>query len=307
MTANPLGGALPPAGGRGRAWLSAHLFLPSPDAAAADRVILELVAPLVEGAMAARLLRRFFFIRYADGGAHLRLRLLGPRERLEPRIGPALERWAETRQIERLRWVPYEPEVARYGGPAGVRLAERLFFVSSQAAIALLRRSARQDRDALVGRALLAMQVLLFTLGGSRRLAAELARGYHAGAAGGPPSRWLPADRFEQSFARQAATLTAYVEKTWHLLALGLPLTPELDRYRADLAPFAPRLRRLFDRGALFRGTPAVAGFEDCLASLLPSYLHLMNNRLGIGLAEETYLAGLLWRSDQRAAAVSPG
>jgi thiopeptide-type bacteriocin biosynthesis protein len=288
---------------RRRRWLAAHLGVAGdPLAADADRVILDLIAPLAEKALAEGHIQRFFFLRYHDGTPHVRFRLLGRNDRLEAEIRPRIEAWSAAGSIASLAWIAYEPETERYGGPSGMRLAEHFFHHSSLAAIALLRRAAAGGRAALLGKGLLAAVVLLHTMTGSRPLATEICRRSYGSTVDGPEESGLPWRQFEQSLSRQTATLTGYLESAWRRLARGVALTPELDAYRRALVPLASRLRRLHGGAKIFAGSPPAPAIEDCLHCLVPSYLHLMNNRLGIPRSEEVYLAGLISRAAERPA-----
>jgi hypothetical protein len=57
------------------------------------------------------------------------------------------------------------------------------------------------------------------------------------------------------------------------------------------------RLRELFHAGRLLaQGQPA-ANWGWCLEWVVPSYLHMTSNRLGLTIAEESYLAHLIHRA----------
>ena len=155
------------AGGmRQNRWHSWHLHLDSADPAVAERALLEVVRPVLSVA------RPWFFIRYWQGGPHLRLRvadlddgpaaefgatLAGPLARVNAgiqaahRIDPAGYRAEAARLasageggrplgVEELRpggvyQESYQPEFGRYGGVELMPLSERLFHVSSVVAL----------------------------------------------------------------------------------------------------------------------------------------------------------------------------
>lgn len=106
-----------------------------------DALVRDLVAPLARRAQARGAAREWFFIRYHDGEHHLRVRLLGERARLWVEVLPELSEEArpllEAGRVSRWQLDTYDREVERYGGPAGVRLAERLFHADSEACAAL--------------------------------------------------------------------------------------------------------------------------------------------------------------------------
>lgn len=82
---------------------------------------------------------RWFFMRYLDPKAHLRLRFHGPSERLNAELLPQLNEWAarlvDIGAISGFLLDTYEPEVDRYGGPAAIDDAERLFQADSRAVV----------------------------------------------------------------------------------------------------------------------------------------------------------------------------
>ncbi len=287
-------------------WLSAHLFFDDPIyLATADRVIVEVVAPLARECLDRDWIRRFFFIRYSDEGPHVRLRLYGRPEVLDEQVRPRLVECAEAdasagsgSPVSRLAWVPYEPEVERYGGPHGVVLAEQLFHDSSETAIGLLRKIEPGDRPARLGKALLAMLVLLHTFLATRAPSARLAdtygRNYLRALAPDPDRQaaWLRA--FEQGHDRQADKLAAYLEVAWEALEGGEELTDELAWYRQRLEAVRERFRSLVAAGGLLRGATVLQDWQESVGAIVPSYLHMMNNRLGVTVQEESYLSVLI-------------
>ncbi len=280
-------------------WLSAHLhFRGHLFGVEADRVLLDDVAPWLDAWRDDELFERFFFIRYELGGPHIRLRLLprdaSCRQELERRID---EQAAASPSIEAVRRQPYEPESARYGGPAGLGPSEDHFQASSIAALGLLSKIQPDDRPARLGKAMLAQLVVLHGLLPDREPAAELIHAFGSSylrhRAGDPhrQQQWL--DEFQRGFDRQSDRLAAYVEAAWSALEDGDELTPELDTLRAELAITRSQLRAAADRGELLAaGQPA--DWQSCVRWLLPSYLHMTHNRIGADLREECYLSVLI-------------
>lgn len=299
-------------------WLSAHLFYAGEDRAAADRVITRVVRPFVDAARSRGWVGRWFFIRYSHLGLHVRLRLHGAADVLRQEVRPALEAHVALHLPPELAgrpyadpappggpspvspalwWIPYEPETVRYGGPRGVPLAEELFCHSSQAALALLESFDSGDQEARFGLALASMVVLLGALTRDRALAAEVAAIHRAS--------WVQADggvaavreRFDDGFA-QNAELMEQVEAIWAALDDGPDALPEpLDAYAAGAGDVAARLRALQEAGGLSTYRGPVTDWPGALRALTPSYLHMMNNRLGVSPGEEAYLGHLLARA----------
>lgn len=301
------------------AWLSCHVFFDGGIyRAPADRLLRRGLVPVIDACRRRGLARRFFFIRYMAGGPHLRLRL-EPRSAaaaariaalVERRLAPGDGGHAAT-AVTRLRWSAYRPEHERYGGRDGLAVAEDLFHRSSEAAIALLRKVADGDDGARQGKALLADLVLLHGFGPSRRAVLRLAGRYGDGflrtmAAGREDRRQRFAERFDKSFERQARSLVRYVRGAWEALEHGTPLTPELDRLGRHARRAAARLEALLAAGRLQRDGAALARAGQPLAPIVLSYVHMLNNRLGVSQRQEAYLARLIRLSlEPRPAAVA--
>ena len=123
----------------GSEWLYAKLYC---GPLGADQILREVVGPLVRQALGTGAVERWFFLRFADPHPHLRLRLQGPPVRhlgetlpaLHAALAPACGRGT----VWRLQLDTYEREVERYGGEAGILLAERIFEVDSEAALEVL-------------------------------------------------------------------------------------------------------------------------------------------------------------------------
>lgn len=279
-------------------WTSAHLHFDEPRGdvygAAADRVVRDGVAPLVERMTDDGWVERWFFVRYLDeDGPHVRLRLEGERETLarhvEPRVAALV---SETEAVREVRCVPYEPEIDRYGGPEATLLAERWFHASSDAALRLLAGLDPADRPARLGRGLLAFLTLLHAFLPQRRDAAaradEYARRYLVARVPDEASRrgWNRA--FAEGFERQAERLGALVGTVWDVLDGGGEPPEEIVTFRRATILLRDRLAELAEAGRLAASTPL---------RIVPSYLHLMSNRLGVSIPEEMYLATLVHRT----------
>lgn len=282
-------------------WLTAYLFFEDHVySETADRVIREVVAPLARACRPDAV--RWFFLRYAEEASHVRLRFLAPRPVLEETIWPRIaEAAASSELVVRATRERYEPEVERYGGPWGLALAEELFHRQSETALALLEKIPPGTRPQRLGKGLLAMLVLLFLYRGERRSAAGLARDYGTSylkiwaVDAEEQEQWLRT--FEEAFDRQADRLADYVESAWDALESGGELTPELDAYRRDMDDGARRLRELFDQGRLRLHGRTAADWDEHVRFIVPSYIHMMNNRLGVLIQEESYLSVLIART----------
>ena len=123
----------------GSDWLFAKLYCSQSHA---DRLLLELVKPLVEELQLAGHTDGWFFVRYADPHWHVRLRFHGDPRVLNAHVLSRLRERAEQQialgTLWRLQFDTYEPETERYGGAAAIGIAERFFQLDSEICLQLM-------------------------------------------------------------------------------------------------------------------------------------------------------------------------
>jgi thiopeptide-type bacteriocin biosynthesis protein len=119
----------------GSDWLYAKLFTGT---GSADGVLIDAVRPLVEGCLADGLADSWFFVRYGDGGWHLRVRLHGDAAAMLPRLHAATKPLLADGRLWKVQLDTYEREVERYGGDAAMELSEVIFRHDSDAVLDLL-------------------------------------------------------------------------------------------------------------------------------------------------------------------------
>lgn len=273
-------------------WVSFHVFCPD-----RDGLLMQVVQPVVAELWAERIADRFFFIRYPEGGDHVRLRLRIAAE-LDP--APAADRalallrasCAEFRPArpgapaeppaERIEVVPaiFELEIDRYGGPRWFPCALSFFALSSMDALRFVAHAGREPR----ARQLIEILVRLTRQAvGTARTAGEL-RGL--------------ADYVAESRARMA------------------PIVARADQMFESRGPeLVRRIREVFAAAAMATATAALPGTPEahvvharCLAAALDglegdarwralgSQMHMTANRLGLNNPEESYLSAILCR-----------
>jgi thiopeptide-type bacteriocin biosynthesis protein len=210
----------------------------------------------------------------------------------------------EPLRLTHVALIEYEPETDRYGGAEGVRLAERFFEVSSEAAYALMHRMGG-ERSSRLGKGLLTMVELVHVFSrGSREHAVRWMQQYNTGYLRGVTrdeegrQAWLGA--FDSGYDSQAETLGAYVEEVWSRMNEGEELSQALDLYRDGLQEVRGHFEELFEARLLGRSPEPFTTWETAVGAICSSYLHMMNNRLGITIQEESYLAYLIMRTLQR-------
>ena len=317
-------------------WLAVHLFFNAGIyTGECDRIVLDVAEPFVRRCQENGWIDGHFFIRYSEYGPHVRLRLHGKERVLEETVWPALqehvrslypdvsferpggEAWrpdpgqsaepVEAVQLTHAARIEYEPETDRYGGPEGVRVAELFFEHSSEAAYALLKKTHPRERSSRLGKGLLTMVVIMHVFCRSREHATRWGRNYGEGylrsVARSDEGRtaWLGA--FGSGYDQQAQNLGEYVQEVWERMDEGEELSEALDRYRDGLLEVRGHFQALFDAGRLSRPEMQLETWEHAVSAIVSSYVHMMNNRLGVTIQEESYLAYLAMRALESPAA----
>lgn len=300
-------------------WLSLHLFFAGAIyGMEADRVILDALAPLVSRETAQRLFSQFFFVRYGEHGPHVRCRFKvcgsGAERELEgefiEHVELNVDRATATTSassiltgvpgkhgITEIRNVPYAPEVDRYGGPVGVTIAERVFFASSKAAIELLRTNADGRRSTRLGRCILSTLCFLVVYLEEREQIADFAGKHSARYLRRLASIRVPVESWREAFlawqARQSGAIVRQIQAFFDALRDGRSISPEVDEFVKELRAARDDLRDAQMRGRIVGHHPQ-AGWGVCLDHLVPSYIHMSSNRLGVTVAEEAYIGFLI-------------
>ena len=293
----------------GRQWASGHLwFKGGIYTQTCDEVILSVIRPIVSHAVTAGLVAKQFFVRYSEAGSHVRVRLL-PRsvstmvvrdfiESEATRYGAELTDGETPPPGECLswRWVHYVPETERYGGPCGVEIAERLFTHSSMSVFRWLAEMRADPAVTRLGLGLGAMLSALVAFFPERQAAVHQARTYsdacierYSNGVAERAAKWRRA--FEDAFQKQATKFHEIVEGYCSGASID-----RFDGYEAALRETRQALLGAVSDGSLSR-RGRVLSEHEALVSLVPSYVHMTSNRLGLSIADEAFLAHAIWRS----------
>lgn len=294
-------------------WHALHCFLS--DSEGLERFLLEAVVPEMDRLQAEKLMERWFYIRYDEGGHHLRVRMgeLPESEHgaVSDRLTDALSLYlpqpgTPSRQWPRMEHtngsvvpVPYESEFRRYGGAYAMPVSEKLFGISSRLAVQILSKAG----PGMPARLAVAADLMTACVAGQELEHEEAIRFFMSYA-----NYWeqflvkrnvpqLPADEQAQ---------TRYVERYAAFRAdLAAPNQPprSIAMVWARAIRETVRTYRELGAGGLLQ-SPATgdtahteAEITEAIASVLASQTHMMNNRLGVAPSLEYKLARLLARS----------
>lgn len=247
----------------GSEWLFVKLYCSN---AVEEDLIAYPLRTFAEEVLSAGLAEEWFFIRYNDPDLHIRFRLHGEPERLIGSLLPKLCAWAAGLMTEgfcsRFTFDTYDREVERYGGTAGIQIAESIFAADSRAVTQLFyliqERILQLDRLTL---AILSVDNLLASLGLSE--AARL--------------QWLrrhvtSRNEVGQEYRQRKMVLRSLVGDLRHLQNEpgGGSVLQIFEEQRTTLAPVAASLAEMEDRGKL----------NQTLDTLYNSFVHMHCNRL---------------------------
>lgn len=263
-------------------WLSYHIYPHE----AQDVFLARAVRPFLEKHIWSTPGARAFFVRFDDEkGPHIRLRLRGEADWLQDVLQPAFVEWF----AERGEWeeAPYQPETERFGGAQSLTWAEEYFHISSRVVLDRLNRPYTYG-DALYD----AMRLHTMTV-----YAAEWSREKSAWYFGQLCEQWMelffrPAEPDQAPADNWRETLREQFSRNFD------PQRESLQQAMTDLWQALSELR--FDPGQpewvrWFRGNQLILKeFGANLDKVLPSLIHLTNNRLGVNNPDEVYVNFLL-------------
>ena len=110
--------------------------------ASADRILTDTVGPVIDELKDDGVVDHWFFLRYADPDHHLRIRLHGEpgalREHALPALTDALAPHFGDGTVWKVATDTYHRELERYGGDAGIKLAEKIHAADSDAVLKVL-------------------------------------------------------------------------------------------------------------------------------------------------------------------------
>jgi thiopeptide-type bacteriocin biosynthesis protein len=266
-------------------WTSLHLFAHW-EPSTMDAFLSGSLRTVLDQRRATGQLRDWFYIRFWEGGPHIRVRALGvdsPRD-LRDELATLLASAEPAAHQRSQEWYPhgtvaeidYEPEVDRYGGAEALPVAERVFSASSALALDIIGTVEEQRRLAVVVQLAYATALAL----GLTDLAAARWLRQHANA-----WRWIAKTEMVP-----AAPLLARVTSVFSTQRGALERALDAARARVAHAGDAGATGNVVGRWA------AIVAEADARLTTLPpasrltvwaSQLHMLCNRLGVRPDEE--------------------
>jgi len=292
-----------------------------------DAFLNECLIPTIRTLQANGHCQDWFFLRYWEGGTHVRVRFLNPSSEVEAAVREAatafmtahppeqeLTREAyyanhtfdgEPVDVETLPWypngsvvkLPYEPEYKRYGGVHAMPIGEEVFRISSDAAAAVLAATPGEYQKR-VSMAMDLMVLMAHCFGVDEDAMAQYFTRYYSYWQGFTPNAEEVRTKILESFERQSAQLVP----RFKTLIQFVNTTDDFPIYRQwveSLRDIRRRLEELASRGELecpYDNDPVDSELRTkvALTGICFSQLHMTNNRLGLSPVYEHYLGYLI-------------
>jgi thiopeptide-type bacteriocin biosynthesis protein len=306
---------------KSESWVSVYLYYNDP----LDDFLKYAVTPFVKNALNQQLAEHFFFIRYWDHGPHIRLRLICNSDKKKLVLKNSIRIYFEEYFLKHpsfrddrlysknvrdtlisnnsIRFIQYKPELRRYGGKIGVAIAEKQFEISSSTVISILQEVQQWNNDRALGAAIEMHLLMLLALSLSKQNMIEffdfIYKSYLIDS-GNIDINFLTKDQlheYENIFQSQKNILIPYVHNFIEIIQNNInQVKPWMKMWYLAMQDVGNYLKDAQKRKLLHRFRYFFKSSHD-LWILYYSYIHMNNNRLGIHVKEEPYLAYILKRA----------
>jgi hypothetical protein len=318
-------------------WLSCYLYYAEPW----EKFLVNQVKPFVESVIEKGLAEQFFFIRYWERGPHIRLRFKGSKNLINKTLKkklkdeflsffhqhPSVQRepgWAKELPPQdqwcpnnSLKFIEYEPEIDRYGGPAGIGIAEEQFQHSSESVLAILGRNPEWSYDIALGAAIQAHLAFAFALGmnikETQKFFSRIFKSWFLQSCGMGTTGTVSKEEFKKKknetdnafktqFEKQKSELIPFHESMWRALEDGAEFEEDwLNLWKKNMKKIGHPLKECQNNNRLiFPKTYLKETIRDIPQAhqkrwlILESYVHMTNNRFGILNRDEAFLGYLI-------------
>lgn len=301
-------------------WISLHVFLSGGEQT--HRFLTEWLAASCDDMAGKNVIAQWFYIRYWDGGPHIRVRLQNctvSQADLQNLFESNISAYVVAEPIakedfynghgfdgvkpppsQELKWygegsvvnLEYEPEYARYGGQMAIDVNEDLFCISTSIAIRLLRAMGRNDLKKMA----LSIQFMMITAVALHNSLAEIKAFFHHYAKYW--ENYSPATQKMNAGDAIASDEFTRLQLTSLLTGTGRSFeksTPQ-GYWFASLKDAIEKFNVIYDNHLLISPiTGALAISRDeadlAIANIIGSQMHMFNNRLGLSAEEEYYFS----------------
>jgi thiopeptide-type bacteriocin biosynthesis protein len=310
-----------------RKWDSLHIFYH--DFSKVESLLLEAIHPKIVTLIEAGQLQQWFYMRYWEGGPHIRLRLLNASENALLEIKEEIEKYLQANKpelllqkedyyrnhkfdgeeisLQDLPWyengevasIEYVPELGRYGGEAAIVICEELFYRSSELTINILKLTGT-ERNKRMGISLDVMMLTALLLNIEKENLSEYFTNYSM--------YW---ERFVDHLDKVTQGVQDAYSRQRNSLDKRLIAIIDLvhEQSKAEHPLYSPWIQAVSKASHSFKElskeyrldspyTGQVAQTEEeikrAIQSICFSQIHMTNNRMGVYPSEEFYLGKMI-------------
>ena len=272
------------------------------------------IIPLVEDMMHGEQINNYFFILYDEKGYHIRLRLKSiydhdanynyAKQKIETYFkdhpsSPDINRNPDYFPVDSIQLIPYQPEYYRYGGIYGVEIAEEQFLYSSNIVFGCIKNDILVSYVTLLNLAFKLHLTTAFVYCEKIEDAIHFFRFIYYSYTGLNNHPFIQNTNnteitYSNYYNSQKTILIPYVKTIWNSFISGDVVDENIEQWKNDES----RINNLLGHAYRNNKLELPFLFENYpFWSIVQSYIHLTNNRLGIKNSDEPLIAYLLMRS----------
>ncbi|WP_371019000.1 thiopeptide-type bacteriocin biosynthesis protein [Pseudalkalibacillus sp. JSM 102089] len=316
-------------------WLSIHVFYH--DISRQNQLIYECLESLFKDVRNKEYVKKYFFMRYWEGGPHIRVRFYVRNEKydlLESFVTEYIDNYlkkspsmgdvdvkayysnlmvGEKREYSKVihqnnsvKNVTYYQEYKRYGGREAMKLAQSLFQISSDLTCAILSNYRKKEEVLSIAKDLMYVTFLSYS-----ELSIDAVRyfknysNYYKVYTDNEGLRESFIENSNEAFSRNKKKYVSHVKNLFErVLSETAGAASSKDLYLLWFMKHKEaykELRKIHEEGNLINPLNGESvedkDLEKVLQSITHSYMHMNNNRLGVNFFEESYLAFILSES----------
>lgn len=282
-----------------REWVSSHIFYTDH-----NKFLIEALPAFLEGIKKRFSIHKYFFIRYWELGPHIRLRMSVDTKDIEEIkkeivtfFNNYLDNNPSVRNLEKDHFLPnntvhfieYEPEVERYGGEEGIVVAESHFQDSSETVLDLMSQI-HQNWNLSVAQGL-ALQLSYAFIKGTSLNEDEIKEMLFIM----DNSHWKERARIVSKTENVDVLFEKQFAKNKEAIAARLKMLDEIfaDEENTDESPILQWHHYVKEKDAALKNL----SLNKKRHFIYISYLHMLNNRLGLSNHDEGYISYVLYNS----------
>ncbi|MFZ2205549.1 MAG: thiopeptide-type bacteriocin biosynthesis protein [Minisyncoccia bacterium] len=295
-------------------WLCLFIFVKPPF----EKILTECLYPIIWNLSSKHFIDKFFFIRYGEGGAHIRFRILFKNFKYlslsNARITDNILRYITLNNLEcssaSSKYITvniYEPEFDRYGGRDGIEIAEKIFNKSSDTVLQILKLTKSWNYNSALFISALMNYTMIYSFVKNNNIVTLLFLFNY--------NKWLSKRYNRTNRHLTLHELNIETQKLFNnkFLLIKKQFSPMIKYYHSqlrsqtmkdpifsswvqDITLLGEELSQLFANGKLVTDR-SVKEKTLVLWNIYDSYIHMNNNRLGIRNSDESYISYLLYCS----------